>query len=157
MALFLSSVTNKVDRKGRVSVPANFRAVLKGLGHESVVCFPSFAHPAIEGCGMDRIEQLSESIDQLAPYADERNAFAISILADSFELNFDPEGRIILPEPLLTHAGISESATFVGQGKAFQIWEPEAYRAFHAEARDRARQQRETFRWHRTDGQGTAP
>ena len=151
MALFLSSVTNKVDKKGRVSVPASFRAVLKSRGYASVVCYPSFAHPAVEGCGMDRIEELSESIDRLGPYADERSAFAVSILADSFELNFDPEGRIQLPEPLIQHAGIDETATFVGQGKTFQIWEPAAFESFRAQAREQARQQRETFRWRRSD------
>lgn len=151
MALFLSSVTNKVDKKGRVSVPAGFRAVLKSRGYASVVCYPSFAHPAIEGCGMDRIEELSESIDQLSPYADERSAFAVSILADSFELNFDPEGRIQLPESLIRHARIDEAATFVGQGKTFQIWEPGAFEAFRAQAREQARQQREAFRLRRPE------
>lgn len=147
MALFLSSTTNKVDRKGRVSVPSAYRAILKDQGYNSVVCYPSFALPAIECCDIARMERLSASLDQLNPFADDRSAFATSILADSSELAFDPEGRIVLPELLLEHSGIQEAATFVGQGATFQIWEPEAYRAFRAAAREQARAQRESFRW----------
>lgn len=157
MALFLSHWTNKVDKKGRVSVPAAFRAVLKQQGGGSVVCYPSFTLPAIEACGMDRIEELSAAIDSLDPFTEDRDAFAVSILADAHELAFDAEGRILLPEPLIQHAGIAEQATFVGQGRSFQIWEPEAFERYRREARERARRERMNFsaRRHAAREEGT--
>jgi MraZ protein len=55
------------------------------------------------------------------------------------QLPFDGEGRILLPDHLRGHAGIGDQATFVGFGRTFQIWAPDAYAGFAAEARQRAR------------------
>lgn len=149
VALFLSTYVNRIDRKGRVSVPASFRAAVAGQSFQGVVAFPSFIAPAVEASGIDRIERLSESIDEFDPFSEDRNAFAASILADSHQLAFDPEGRIVLPEALRSHAGIQEQAAFVGQGATFQIWEPEAFRAFQSDARRRAREGRAALAWRR--------
>ncbi len=146
MALFLSTFVNRIDRKGRVSVPAPFRAALATQTFPGVIAFPSFVVPAIEASGIDRIERLSAGIDQFDPFSDEHDAFAISILADSHQLSFDSEGRIMLPELLREHGGISDQAAFVGRGATFQIWEPEAFRGYQEDARKRARDGRATLR-----------
>src|SRR5690606_31394902 len=59
VALFLSRFDNKVDRKGRVSVPAPFRAQLSQQAFHGIIAYPSPVAPAIEGCGRDRIEQIA--------------------------------------------------------------------------------------------------
>ena len=60
MALFLSRFDNKVDRKGRVSVPASFRADLTSDAFAGVVAFPSPGNPgAIDGCDIGRMKQLA--------------------------------------------------------------------------------------------------
>ncbi len=146
MALFLSTYVNKVDKKGRVSVPARFRAVLAGPGFNGVVLFPSFVSPAIEGCGMEFMLSLSRSIGAFDPFSTRYDDFADAILPEAHELPFDSEGRILLPEPLIAHAGLSDMAAFVGRGERFQIWEPEAFKARRAEARSRAREQRDALR-----------
>lgn len=155
MGLFLSSVTNKVDAKGRVSVPAKFRAVLKDMGQESFVCFPSFTEMAIEALTMDKAQEISERLDEeFNPFAEDGDAFATSILADSHELPIDKDGRIMLPEDLMAHTGITVMATFVGLGRRFQIWEPEAYREYRLAARDLARANRRKFAAKRAKGEG---
>lgn len=141
MALFLSRFDNKVDRKGRVSVPAPFRAALAGQAFQGVVVYPSPVHPALEGCGRDRIEQIAASIDSFNPYSEEGGALAAAILTRSHELAFDSEGRVVLPEALMEYAGITETATFAGRGAVFQIWNPEAYAVYEREALQRAREQ----------------
>ena len=146
MALFLSTIVNKVDRKGRVSVPAAFRAALTGEGFSGAVLFPSISLAAIEGWGMGRMEQLSAGIDALNPFSDERDAFAMSILAAAHQLPFDTEGRVVLSPPLIEHANLGEHAAFVGRGSTFQIWEPVALRASQEEARKRARADRQTLK-----------
>ncbi len=62
MAVFLSTYVNKVDKKGRVSVPAEFRKVLSGQG---MVIFKSLQYPSLEACSAEHLEQLSESLEAL--------------------------------------------------------------------------------------------
>jgi len=138
MALFLSTYTNKVDKKGRVSIPAPFRAVLANQNFAGIVAYGSFVNPCVEACGMDRIEALSNSIDTLDPFSEERDAFATTILGGSVQLSFDSEGRVMLPADLIELGNITEKATFVGKGATFEIWQPEAFTDYFANARKEA-------------------
>ena len=70
--MFLSNYENKIDKKGRVSVPATFRSHLNSMGYNGFISYPSFNHPALEGCSQDRIEKLSNTIDSLNPFEDKR-------------------------------------------------------------------------------------
>lgn len=129
MPLFLSTFTNKVDRKGRVSVPASYRAALSGQEWAGVVLYRSPLLPAVVGCDLEYMLRHSEAVDEFQALEDPHQALSATILADSRQLAFDPEGRILLPADLLAHANISDRASFVGRGKTFQIWEPEALEA----------------------------
>lgn len=142
MARFVGTYVNRVDRKGRVSVPAEFRAALAEDAFPGVVCLPAFTHAALEGGGLDLLEQAEALIDGLDPYAPERDAFSIAILAEARKLTFDAEGRILLPEEFRAHAGITEQAAFAGLGGRFHIWEPSAFEAMRAEARQIALEKR---------------
>ena len=146
MALFLSTYVNKVDKKGRVSVPASFRATLSGQTFAGIVAFRSPNFPALEACGADRMERLSHSVDNLAKFSQEQDDLAALIFAGSFQLPFDGDGRIVLPEPLATHAQITDRAAFVGLGQMFQIWNPDAYARFESEARERIQSRGATLR-----------
>lgn len=145
-ALFLSTTINKVDKKGRVSVPASFRAALNEQGFNGVVLFRSIHHPAVEGWGLARMETLTNGIEQYNPFSDQRDDFAMSILANSVQLPCDPEGRIVIPDKLLAHAKIDDAAAFVGRGKSFQIWEPKTFEALQEKARQRAAQGRQDLK-----------
>jgi len=144
VALFLSTFVNKVDRKGRVSVPASFRAALAGQSFAGIVAFRSFKTAAIEASGIDRIEEMSTRLDALDQFSEDNESLA-SIFADAQQLAFDSEGRIFLPQALAEHAGITESAAFVGLGRTFQIWEPEAQEAHQGALRERAKRQGTTL------------
>ena len=37
--MFLSTYENKLDKKGRVSVPASYRSYLSNLGYNGIVCY----------------------------------------------------------------------------------------------------------------------
>jgi MraZ protein len=156
MPMFLSTYTNKVDKKGRVSVPAPFRAAVSAPDFNGIVVFPSLKHAAIEGAGMDYIAKLTAIIDQLPPFSDEADAFS-AILASCHQLAFDPEGRIMIPDELMAGAGISDQVCFVGRGQTFQIWEPGAWKVAEAEARSLARAQRDLLRWPAAQPNGGAP
>ena len=145
--MFLSNYENKIDKKGRVSVPATFRAHLNSMGYNGFISYPSFNYSALEACSQDRIEKLSNTIDSLNPFEEKRDYFATSILSESVNLLFDPEGRVLFPETLLTHAKIKTNVLFVGLGKTFQIWNPNIFEKFKVKSRKKAFENRSNFKW----------
>ena len=145
--MFLSSFENKMDKKGRVSVPANFRAYLNSLGYNGFISYPSFNHSALEACSQDRIEKLSNTIDTLNPFEEKRDFFATSVLSESENFQFDTEGRVSLSKKLLDHAQIKNNILFVGLGKTFQIWEPKNFDKFKIFAKKKAFQNRSNLKW----------
>ena len=145
--MFLSTYENKLDKKGRVSVPATYRPYLSNLGYNGVVCFPSFNHQCIEAWPQDRIEKISNAIDSLNPFEEKKDYFSTSILSESINLQFDSEGRIILTTKLLKHSKIRNNVLFVGQGKTFQIWEPTSFEKFRVNARKKSNINRASLKW----------
>jgi MraZ protein len=145
--MFLSIFENRLDKKGRVSVPASYRAHLSSLGYNGIICFPSFNNQSIEAWSQDRIEKISNSIDTLNPFDEKKDYFATSILSESINLQFDSEGRILLGQKLLKHAKIKNSMLFVGQGKTFQIWEPANFEKFRVTARKKSNINRANLKW----------
>src|SRR5437764_6420856 len=137
--LFLSTYVNKVDRKGRVSVPATFRSSLEGQRFHGIVVFPSFQLPALDGTGGDYMEELGERLETLEPFSAEYNDLSM-LFAESRQLPFDSEGRVILTDDLKEHAHIDTEAMFVGRGSMFQIWEPSRFAEHRTETRQRLRQ-----------------
>ena len=145
--MFLASYENKLDKKGRVSVPASYRSYLSNLGYNGVICYPSFNHQSIEAWPQDRIEKISNTIDSLNPFEEKRDYFATSILSESVNLQFDTEGRVSLTERLLNHANIKNNVLFVGLGKTFQMWDPKIFEKFKIVARKKAFQNRSNLKW----------
>ena len=145
--MFLSSFENKMDKKGRVSVPATFRSYLSSMGYNGFITYPSFNHSALEACSQDRIEKLSNTIDSLNPFEEKRDYFATSVLSESLNLQFDTEGRVSLTKKLLAHAKIRNEILFVGLGKTFQIWEPKLFEKFKILARRKANLNRASLKW----------
>ena len=139
MDRFVSTFTFRLDGKGRVSIPASFRAVLARDGFEGL-----FVHPTLDGPGLDAggnalLREVDAVLSVLPPYSDERDHLSTALFGSSEVLKLDGEGRVSLSDTLKAHSGIAESATFVGVGHKFQIWEPERFRARLATARDRVR------------------
>lgn len=136
MGLFLSTTINKLDKKGRVSVPSNFRAALSTESFQGIILFQSYMHPAIEGVGMSAMEQLSQRIDNNFDFfSDNHDDMATILFGESIQCGFDGDGRITLPQNFIDFMGIEDQIAFVGLGQKFQIWKPETFEARKAEAR----------------------
>ena len=151
MTSFLSTYVNKVDKKGRVSVPAPYRAVLASQSFQGLLVYPSLTHPAIEAMGRDVLDRMSakrleQQIDggafEEALIGSEEEDVVDIIMAMSRELSFDNEGRIILPQALSGPAGITDHVAFVGRGGRFQLWAPQRWETYQADAIDRLRARR---------------
>lgn len=127
MALFLSSYENRLDQKGRISVPAAFRSSLSNENFSGVVLYRSFTHNCIEGLSMSRMEKMANATDRMNVYDSELDDLTALLFADARPLQFDVTGRIVIPTELLKHANIKDTALFVGRGNSFQIWNPQDF------------------------------
>ena len=117
--LFMDTITNKVDAKGRVSLPSDYRAIVKELSTE-IVCYRSLSAPCIEGCLEDTLDKLATEIENSTDFFSEtQNNLTNLIFGDAKRFPFDSTGRIVLTDKLLQHAGITDAAVFVGKGRKF--------------------------------------
>ncbi len=139
MDRFVSSFTLRLDSKGRISIPASFRSVLTRDGFNGLYCYPTLDRPALDAGGHALLAEIETLIARFHPFSNERERFATALYGTSDVLRMDAEGRVVLPEALKTHAGITEAAAFVGLGSKFQIWEPNRFRAELAEATEQVR------------------
>jgi MraZ protein len=167
MDRYVSTFTNKIDAKGRVSIPAPFRLVLERDGYSGpsggfsagpggsapgsasgggggIYCYPSLDSAALDAGGERLARKIDALLAGLADYSDERDELSVALYGDVQVLNVDPDGRIVLPESLRTHAGIGPGSlvTFVGLGDKFQIWEPARFEARRAKAREKVQEHR---------------
>ena len=120
MALFIDTFVNKIDRKGRVSVPATFRATLAEQTFQGIVAFPSFKLQALQCAGMDWMQSLIDSTQNVDLFSQEHDDLTAALFPDAKQLAFDGEGRIMLPEALCAHAKLTEMAAFAGRGRYFE-------------------------------------
>ncbi len=139
MKRLAGSYENKIDSKGRVSVPKPFRSYFDAQGSDLIYIFPSFQQPAIEGCGEGYLDRLQDRIDGLDMYSETQADFALLTIGQALPLSFDPEGRVTLPRDMREAIGLTDSAMFVGQGDRFLIWEPSAGQAARDAAINRIR------------------
>ena len=68
--MFLSTVTNSLDAKGRVSVPADFRSVVANSSFDGIIVWPSFDGAYLEGGGIALLEDYQKSLDHIDHYDD---------------------------------------------------------------------------------------
>ena len=137
MDLFLSTFENRIDKKGRLSVPAPFRAVLERRD-DPLYIYKSLTEPCLEGCGSERIGQIVDAIDTMDSLSEEV-ATLQTMLSSAQEMKLDSEGRIMLSADFIAFAALDESALYAGIGRSFQIWLPDRYRNRETDARNRAK------------------
>ena len=137
MDLFLSTFEHRIDKKGRLSVPAPFRSVLERR-RDPLYLFKSLTEPCLEGCGPERIGQIVDAIDSMDSLSAEV-ATLHTMLSRAQEMKLDAEGRIMLNADFIAFAELDDAALYAGIGRSFQIWLPDRYRSREAEARARAK------------------
>lgn len=135
MSQFLGTHQNRIDAKGRVSVPGPFRALFKG---EDLVLRPSHKHPCIEAWPASSFGQLARPLETLDLFSEAYDDMAAVLYADAFPMKLDSEGRVGLPDLLVDHASLKDQVVFLGFGRYFHIWEPAAWNVFRIASRQRA-------------------
>jgi MraZ protein len=147
MERFVSTFINKIDAKGRVSIPAPFRAILERDGYPAggargVYCYPSLDAPALDAGGERLAQKIDGLLRGLPDYSDERDELSVALYGDVQVLAIDGDGRIGLPEALRAHAGLGTQVAFVGLGDKFQMWTPERFAERRANARAKVQEHR---------------
>lgn len=130
--MFFSTYEGAIDAKGRVSVPASFRAALGGGSR--VYVWPSFeGRGCLEAGGEALMQDYRQILARMSPHDPAREAIAHTVFGRSADLKMDDPGRIKLPEAHLTAAGIQTKLVFSGAFDRFRIWSPERFAEYDAE------------------------
>ncbi len=141
-ALFLGSHKNKIDKKNRIAIPAEFRKAIDTDRFNGFVCVPSLSGPYLDCGGLDLLVRFQKMLEQLDPFDPDREDLEIAIMGRARKLSFDGDGRVVLPTPLKEHAGVIDHACFVGRGALFQIWNVDHVEERFAKAQARAQERR---------------
>ncbi len=138
-ALFLGRHINKIDAKGRIAAPAEFRRAMKLESFNGFFCAPSLVGPWLDCGGADFIEALQAMISELNPFEQDRMDLQEALIGQARAIPFDGDGRFILPQPLREHVRLDGEALFIGCGAVFQVRSAEGAEERLAEAAKRAR------------------
>ena len=136
MNRFLSNATNRVDAKGRVSVPSVFRTVLAARDIQELYCFQDFVFPAISIGGIGLLDRFERQISAEDPFSPQANEMSLLIHGGGVFMKLDAEGRLMVTDFIRDFTGIAGEVTFVGRSDYFQLWRPETFQAFQAQARE---------------------
>lgn len=137
MDRFLSNAVNKIDAKGRVSVPAAFRSALTKRGAEDVYALRALDEPAINLGGPDLLDRFEQRLSQEDPFLSTADDMSLYFYGDGTFLKLDQDGRLTIPDFIRKHTGITTDVAFVGRGHFFQMWQPERFETHRDEARAR--------------------
>jgi len=136
--VFVSTYETSLDAKGRVSVPAPFRAAL--AGGNRIFLWPAIdGSGCLEGGGDELMALYRQTLARMAPNDPNRRAFMHTIFTRSADLKMDDTGRISIPQPLLDAAGIEKKLVFAGAFDRFHVWEPSRFDEFDAQMSETAR------------------
>jgi MraZ protein len=137
MNRFLSSAVNRIDAKGRVSVPAHFRSVVQQRGYSELYAIRQLDIPALDVGGLDLLDRYETRIGQEDPFLQTADDMSFFVHGDGSFLKLDQDGRITVSDFIRDHTGITTDVAFVGRGNFFQIWEPAKLAAYGAQVRAR--------------------
>jgi MraZ protein len=143
MNRFLSSAVNRIDAKGRVSVPAHFRTVVQQRGYSELYAIRQLDVPALDVGGLDLLDRYEERMKLEDPFLQTADDMSFFVHGDGAFLKLDQDGRITVTDFIREHTGITTDVAFVGRGNFFQIWEPKKLDAYGAEVRARLLQLRQ--------------
>lgn len=134
---FRGEFHQKVDGKGRVSIPAQFRRVLEagdpgwsdGKSPEFVIVYGDHRRKFLECYTIQAIDEVDDQIGNLPRGSVERKMLEKLFSGQSVQTNVDETGRIVLPKKLRDKIDIGDEAFFIATGDTFQIWKPDTYQS----------------------------
>lgn len=133
--MFYGEHDHTIDRKGRLIIPSRFRQVLKDhYGDRCVVtrgldrCL--FLFPE------DEWRTQESKFRALSFTKQEARRFNRFYFSGAVELNFDRQGRVLIPQYLKEYAGIKRDVVLVGVSNRIEIWDKEGWKKFYEEFKE---------------------
>ena len=120
--MFLGRFAHNLDTKGRLAVPARFRASLE----EGVVVTRGMDR-CVAAYPMPVWEELAGKISALSMTDPNARQFRRMVFAEAANLMLDSQGRIVVPPELRDYAGIDREAVIIGVHTSFEIWSPSGW------------------------------
>ncbi len=121
---FRGHFEHTLDAKNRLSIPARFRA-----SFSAGVVLAKDPEPCMAVWTPDTHEAIIErALGGLNPMGSQYRKVSRFYQGNSFETDLDASGRVILPPPLLDHAGIAKEVVVVGVGDHLEVWSDERWR-----------------------------
>jgi MraZ protein len=122
--MFLGQYVHNLDNKGRLMVPARFRADLEA---------GVYATQGFEGNMMvwplGLFEKVSQRVSQTSITDPASRLLRRLIYSRGDQLEMDKAGRILLPDFLLQAAAVEHAVVVVGAGDYIELWSPERWQA----------------------------
>jgi MraZ protein len=133
--VFRGEGDQKVDPKGRVSIPALFRRVIErgdpdwadGQRANLVIVYGTAAQKRLDCYTMKGIARIDRRIAKMKKGSDERKALERIYQGHAHPTQLDDEGRITLPLKLREKLDLGDRAFFIAAGDHFQLWRPDTY------------------------------
>jgi MraZ protein len=120
--MFIGEYNHSLDTKGRLAIPAKFRSMLK---KGAVVT------RGLDNClflySKSEWEKIAQKLSQLPISQAKARAFSRLMLAGAMDVDFDSQGRIMLPEYLRKFAGLQKKTIVAGLYDRLEIWDEEAW------------------------------
>lgn len=144
---FISTVPGSLDSKGRVCIPATYRHILAAQNTIGVYVCPSFIDGALDAFGQSLLDSIAARLAAQDPFFSASfDDEATALIARTQALPIDENGRVRIPDAMITHAGLKDKIVFVGKAQKFQIWDADAYAPIEAEALARVKARMERAR-----------
>lgn len=124
----------KLDPKGRISLPAAFRAAVGGARSERKIVVANGRYqnkPYLNAHSFSEWAALERRIGALPSLKPEVQAFQRFYLSSGQEIEVDEQGRFSIPLTLRRYAALESDATLVGLGDKFEIWPADAWASVH--------------------------
>ncbi len=137
MDRFLSSSVNRIDAKGRVSVPGPFRNLAAKRGYQDLYALRALEEPALNVGGPDLLDLYERQLAMQDPFLQQADDMSAYLHGDGMFLRLDADGRITISEQIREFTGLTTEVGFLGRGQFFQIWEPGAMSRYMAQVRAR--------------------
>ena len=122
--MFVGEYLHNVDTKGRVAIPARFRAKI-----ERGAVLTRGMDSCLTVYPMETWERKAQALDNIADTR-KRHAVERQFFAAAFEVELDAQGRIVIPPKLRKYAGLNGEAVIVGARDRFEIWSGERWQSY---------------------------
>lgn len=125
--MFLGEYAHTIDDKGRLTLPAKFRAELAaGVVVTRGIDKCLFAFP------MDQWNALAEQVSHLPLTESQARDFRRLLFSGAADAELDKQGRVLLPQYLREYAGLTGDVIVAGLNTHMEIWSPDAWNSARA-------------------------